>query len=125
MRSGRELKATTPAILPLVMLLVPKCPLCLMPLFAAAGVALPRRGLLDGFLLVAAAAWLAFLASATRSIAVFAPALSGAALLLGGRWLDFPAAGWTGVLLMLAAAAGAAARRPSCNRTCPAPVNEV
>ena len=119
MRSGRELKATTPAILPLVMFLVPKCPLCLMPLFAAAGVALPHRGLLDGFLVVAAAAWLALLASATRSIAVFAPALSGAALLLGGRWLDVPAAGWAGVLLMLAAAIGAARNR-SCERSCPA-----
>ena len=125
MRSGRELKATTPAILPLVMLLVPKCPLCLMPLFAAAGVALPHRGLLDGFLVVAAAAWLALLASATRSIAVFAPALSGAALLLGGRWLDVPAAGWAGVLLMLAAAIGAAARNRSCERSCPASVNEA
>lgn len=125
MRSGRELKATTPAILPLVMLLVPKCPLCLLPLFAAAGVALPRRGLLDGFLVVAVAAWLALLASATRSIAVFAPALSGVALLLGGRWLDLPAAGWADVLLMLVAAIGAAARRSSCNHSCPAPVNEV
>jgi hypothetical protein len=125
MRTVRQVKTTAPAILPLLMLLVPKCPLCLMPLFAAAGLALPRQGLLDAFLVAAAAAWLAFLASGTRSIAVFAPALSGAALLLGGRWLDFPAAGWAGVLLMLAAAAGAAARRPSCNRSCPAPVNEV
>ena len=125
MRSGGELKATAPAILPLAMLLVPKCPLCLMPLFAAAGVALPRQGVLDALLMAAAAAWLALLARATRSIAVLAPALSGAALLLGGRWLDLPAAGWAGVLLMLAAAVGAAARRSSCNHPCPAPVNEV
>jgi hypothetical protein len=88
-------------------------------------VALPRRGFLDGFLVAAAVAWLALLASATRSIAVFAPALSGAALFLAGRWLDLPAAGWTGVLLMLAAAIGAAARRPACEHSCPASVNEA
>ena len=114
MTAARRIKTTAPAILPLIMLLVPKCPLCLLPFFVAAWLTIPSRGLLDGLLVAAVAAWLALLTNATRSIAVLAPAFSGAAVSLCGRWLDFPAAAWAGAALMLGAAVGAASRKRSC-----------
>lgn len=118
MRTTTQVKTTAPAILPLAMVLIPKCPLCLLPFFAAAGLTLPPRGWLDGFLVAVAAAWLGLLANATRSVATLALAVLGAALLLGGRWVDLPAAGWAGAVLILAAAIGAAARKRSCERSC-------
>jgi hypothetical protein len=110
MKTGNHATRTAPAILPLAMILVPKCPLCLLPLLAVAGAALPPAPLLNGILGAAAIAWLALLTNMTRSAAARALALSGVVLLLCGRWLEAPAASWAGVLLMVAVVIRASAR---------------
>ncbi len=117
MRAHGQAKANVPSILPLALLLVPKCPLCVLPLFAAAGLALPTQGILNGLAAAAAAAWVALLASASRSTSVRALAISAAVLFLCGRWTGLPAIGWAGVLLMVGVAIGVRARE---HGACPA-----
>jgi len=65
--------------------LFPKCPLCLLPLFAAAGAALPPAPILNGLVAVAAAAWLGIVLSTARWLPVRAAAVAAASLLVAGR----------------------------------------
>jgi len=88
----------------LAILLVPKCPLCLLPLAAAAGVALPSRPWLDGLAVVAVAAWLAFVLSTARWPPIKGASVAAASLLLSGRWLALPWASALGAALVLAVA---------------------
>jgi hypothetical protein len=88
----------------LAVLLVPKCPLCLLPLAVATGVALPSRPWLDGLAVAAVAAWLAFVLSTARWLPVKGASVMAAALLLGGRWLLLPWASALGAALVLAVA---------------------
>lgn len=101
----------------LAILLVPKCPLCLLPLSAAAGVALPSRPWLDGLALAAAAAWLAFVLSTARWLPVKAAAVAAAALLLSGRWLALPWASALGAALVLSVAVWTRRRARACAGT--------
>ena len=110
MKAGKGAGRAAPAILPLVLLVVPKCPLCLLPLFAAAGSVLPPAPLLDGLVVATALAWLTLLAGVARSATARAVGLCGVLLLLGGRWLGVPAACWAGALVMVAVVARKRAR---------------
>jgi hypothetical protein len=66
----------------------PKCPLCLLPLFAAAGIALPPKPLLDGLVVAAAAAWAATVLATARWAPVRALAIAAVLLLAAGRILE-------------------------------------
>lgn len=112
MKTTRYVSRTAPAILPLMMLLLPKCPLCLLPLLVAAGLALPPASLLNAVLLVTAVAWLALVTIVTHSTFRRAVALSGAVLFLSGRWLDVSTASWAGVAFMLTVVILGACARP-------------
>ena len=100
-----------PALLPLALLFVPKCPLCVLPLFAAFGAVLPSAPVLDAIVGVIAFAWLALLVRARPPWPALAGGIAGALVLLGSRWLDLPLAGWIGALLMAGIAMSVRARK--------------
>ncbi|MFY9553046.1 MAG: hypothetical protein WAU32_18015 [Thermoanaerobaculia bacterium] len=81
--------------------LVPKCPLCLLPLAAAAGIALPPRLMLDLGVGLAASAWAAVVIASRRSPAVKLGAVAAALLLVAGRAAGLEWAVWSGATGML------------------------
>jgi hypothetical protein len=89
---------------PLLLPLVPKCPLCLLPLMAAAGAALPPGPpyVLDGLVAISAAAWLGIVLSTARWLPVRAAAVAAAALLVAGRFAGSEWASAAGAVLVLA-----------------------
>jgi hypothetical protein len=93
---------SAPALLPLTLLLVPKCPLCLLALFAVVGSALPSARVLDGIVVATALGWLAILFLKHPSLPSRAAGLAGVALLLAGRSLGVPSASWIGALALVA-----------------------
>jgi hypothetical protein len=105
---------------PLVLVVVPKCPLCLLPLLAAAGVAVPAGPLLNGIVVLIAVAWSAFLLRVAASHTVRVLAVLAGALVIGGRLLSIDAASWIGVAVMLGIAVlRLIARERICARACP------
>ena len=108
---GRDLPA-------LLLPFVPKCPLCLLPLFAAAGIALPPKPVLDVAVALAATVWVATILSTARWLPVRLAALAAAALLVGGRALEATWVGMIGAALVLAVVFWTR-RRP---RACAAPI---
>jgi hypothetical protein len=84
--------------------LAPKCPLCLLPLAAAAGVALPSRPLLDVGVGFVAAVWIAAVLASRRAPAVKATAAGAALLLVAGHAAGIDPAVWAGAAGMLASA---------------------
>ena len=98
-RRAADLSRHAPALL---LPLVPKCPLCLLPLFAASGIALPPRPVLDGIVILAAAAWASIVIASARWLPVRAAALGAAAFLAAGRALALPWASAAGAGLVLA-----------------------
>ena len=97
--------------------LAPKCPLCLLPLAAAAGVALPSQPALDLLVAGAAAGWLAIVLSTARWLPVRVAATAAAGLLLMGRFLDRPSASALGGALVLAVVVWTARARRPCRGT--------
>ena len=116
---------TAPALLPLALLFVPKCPLCVLPLFAAFGSFLPPAPVLDAIVGLTALLWLVLLARARPSAAALAAGLSGALVLFTSRWLDLPVLSWAAALAMAAVAMRVRARKlqrpdPACGaESCP------
>jgi hypothetical protein len=99
---------------------VPKCPLCLLPLFAAAGIALPPRPWLDAIVFLAVAVWAATVIANARWLPVRAAALSAAGLLVAGRALESPWASAVGAALVLAVVFWTRRRPRACDATpCP------
>jgi hypothetical protein len=94
--------------------LAPKCPLCLLPLAAAAGVALPSKPLLDFGVGLAAFAWAALALASRRGTAAKGVATAAALLLVAGRAAGFEWAVWAGAAGMLASAL--ALSRAECER---------
>ena len=84
--------------------LAPKCPLCLLPLAAAAGVALPPKPLLDLGVGLAAAACAAVALGSRGAPAVKAIAVTAALLLTAGRAAGLEWMVWAGAAGMLASA---------------------
>ena len=101
MRSGGRFGRIAGAGAALLIPFVPKCPLCLLPLAAAIGVALPSQPVLDGVVAIAASAWLAVTLASARWPPLKVASIAAAALLLGGRWLGVPWAGGLGAVLVL------------------------
>jgi len=101
MSVGRFVTRVAAVGAPLMIPLMPKCPLCVLPLLTAAGLAAAPAPLLDGLAAIAAMAWVAIAIAASRSLPVRAFAVGAAMLLLGGRWLGFAWATWSGCALML------------------------
>jgi hypothetical protein len=80
---------------------LPKCPLCVLPLAAAMGVALPHGPAVEAIAAGAVAGWLGVTLATARWWPVRLSAVAAALAILGGRWLD---AGWLsagGCALML------------------------
>jgi hypothetical protein len=102
MKAPRFAARSAPAILPLAMLCVPKCPLCLLALWAALGVVLPPAPLLDGLVLLAAVGWLLLVVRVTPFFPARAAGVCGALLLLVGRFGGLPSVCWIGVIVMMA-----------------------
>lgn len=108
---------------PLALLALPKCPLCLLPLLAAAGVAVAPGPALQIVTLAVALAWAGLMFALSPSAGVLGAASAAAALLAAGKLLDLPVLLWLGMAAMLAVAGGVAARR-ACRRTCHEPGEE-
>jgi len=102
---------TAPALLPLALLFVPKCPLCVLPLFAAFGTLLPPAPALDAIVGLTALVWLTLLVRARPSAGALAAGLGGALVLFASRWVNLPIAGWAGALVMAAVAMRTRARK--------------
>jgi drug/metabolite transporter (DMT)-like permease len=100
-RSGR-LGTLARYLAPLWIPFVPKCPFCLLPLFAAAGIALPTRPLLDGAVALTAAAWAAIVISTARWAPVRLAAVVAAVGLVAGRALESTWLTAAGAALVLA-----------------------
>jgi len=84
--------------------LAPKCPLCLLPLAAAAGVALPDGPVVELGVGLAASAWTALVLASRRAPSVKGIAAAAALLLVAGRAAGLDLAVWAGAAGMLAAA---------------------
>jgi hypothetical protein len=99
---------------PTSLLLIPKCPLCLLPLLAGAGISAPASLVLVINVLVAfiAAVWTWFVFSVASSPVLRACSVVLSALLVGGRAFHFVPAITTYlvVLVMLLLAAGVSRR---------------
>ena len=102
MKARRLATRSAPAILPLAMLCVPKCPLCLLALWAALGLVLPPAPLLDGLVFLAATGWLVTVFRVTPSPPARAAGVCGAILLLAGRFGGVSPASWIGAMVMVA-----------------------
>jgi hypothetical protein len=88
--------------LPLALLLVPKCPLCLVPIAALLGIAAPGAPLLHGVVVTAVVIWAAVLAAGPRPMRTRALALGAAAVVIAARVEGWVAPEVVGVLLMIA-----------------------
>ena len=105
MKARRFATRSAPAILPVAMLCVPKCPLCLLAVCAALGLVLPPAPLLDGLVFLAAVGWFALVIRVTPSAPARAAGVCGAILLVGGRLGGVPAFCWIGAIVMVAVVA--------------------
>ena len=85
---------------PVAVLVAPKCPLCLMSLFAMAGVAIPAGPALQIAFIAVIVGWLLLLARGMKGRFARVVAIVGAALVIAGRLLSFAPATWVGVILM-------------------------
>lgn len=81
------MKGSLARLAPLVIPFLPKCPLCLLPLFAAAGWALPSAPVLDALVAACALAWVGLVLATARWLPVRAAAVAAAVLLVSGRVL--------------------------------------
>src|SRR5215213_6833081 len=95
---------------PAALLLVPKCPLCLLPLLAAAGIAAPPNRVLNAIIAIVVIGWGSLLFTVTTSALLRACGVILAAFIVAGRILAVPALTWIGIALMVSVAFGATLR---------------
>jgi hypothetical protein len=95
---------------PAVVAVMPKCPLCLLPLCAALGISVPSAPAVNAVLALIAAVWLRF---AVRHVPL-APAAVAVTLAITGRLVHFAALSWSGVALMLVLSL-VSSRRETCH----------
>lgn len=101
---------------PVAVLVVPKCPLCILPLLALAGVGVPAAGpLLDAIAVALVGAFTFFVIRTMRSRTNIFLALAAATLLITGRLFEQPILLGAGALAMLAVAV---LRTREAKRTC-------
>ena len=87
---------------PLVLLAIPKCPLCLLPLVVAIGLSPPSRHVLDTFAVGVGLLWAAAILLRSPGATVVAGVVAATAAALAGRWLDARWLLWAGAAAMLA-----------------------
>jgi hypothetical protein len=100
---------------------LPKCPLCVLPLFAAAGMGAPRGPLVEILVAAAVLGWLGMVLTSARWLPVRLAASSAASMILFARLVS---AGWLaacGSALMLAVALWTWRRPGRCDAACHAP----
>ena len=95
--------------------LLPKCPACVLPLAAAAGVALPHGPLVEAAILAVLAAWLGVVLATARWMPVRVAAAAAVAAILAGRALEFRLAAVAGSVLILAVGLWIALRPRRCH----------
>jgi hypothetical protein len=87
---------------PLVLLAVPKCPFCLLPLVLAIGLGPPSRLALDTFAVAVGLLWAAAILVRSPSTTVVAGAIAATTVSLAGRWLEARWLLWMGAAAMFA-----------------------
>ena len=87
---------------PLVLLAVPKCPFCLLPLVVAIGISPPSRHALDALAAGIGLLWAAAILLRSRRTTVVVGVVAATAVSLAGRWLDARWLLWTGAAAMFA-----------------------
>jgi hypothetical protein len=100
-RTGRTPRNVAAVLGPMALLLVPKCPLCLLPLLAAAGIAAPPNPVINAIIGAAVIGWGTVLFTVTRSWMLRACGVLLAASVVAGRLLSIHSLVWTGVALMI------------------------
>jgi hypothetical protein len=102
---------------PIAFVLVPKCPLCLLPLLAAAGIAAPPNPVLNAIIGAAVLGWGTLLFSVTHSLSLRACGVILAITVVAGRFLALSPLTWIGITLMVALAFVSSLR---CRKLCSA-----
>src|SRR4051812_31333144 len=70
---------------PLALILLPKCPLCLLPFVAALGIAIPPGPLLNGIFASVVLVWVSLFVVATKSMRMRLALLAVAAITIAGK----------------------------------------
>lgn len=86
---------------PITLLLLPKCPLCLLPLVAALGIGVPAGPLLNAIVAAIVLAWVFFFVRATPSRALRAAIIAIAAVVIAGRVTSLRPLEISGVTMMV------------------------
>ena len=95
--------------------LLPKCPACVLPLVAAAGVALPRGPVVEAAIVTAAAGWVGWVLAGARWLPVRVTAVAAAAAVVAGRALALTALSASGSAVMLGVGLWIALRPRRCH----------
>ena len=95
--------------------LLPKCPVCALPLLAAAGIAMPHGPGVEALVVAAVAGWLVAVLSSARWRPVRLAAVAAAAAVLLGRVLDVTLLAAAGSALMCGVALWIAVRPRRCH----------
>ena len=122
MGAGGRLGRIAGAVAALAIPFLPKCPLCVLPLFAAAGIALPHGPAVETAVAGVVGVWLATVLATARWLPVRLGAAAAAAAIIGGRWLEVWWLGAGGCVLMLGVALWMGLRPRRCDTmVCAAP----
>lgn len=105
-------------VAPIGMVLVPKCPLCLLPILAAIGVAVPPGWILDAAVGTVAIAWLVLLLRLSHSHMAKWIGVVAALLLVAGRLTQLAVAASIGAAMMIAVAVAVLRLRDCAVRSC-------
>jgi hypothetical protein len=113
-------RGATAMVGPLLLAAIPKCPLCLLPLLAVAGVAVPSGPRLNAVVAAAVIVWTAGLVHAVRTPVPRALAVVAGALVVSGRLLSLAPVTWLGITIMVSIAiVRLVSRERVCARDCP------
>lgn len=115
----RAASRTVSFLAPVALAALPKCPLCLMPLLAALGIAAPPSSVLTGLVVLIVGAWVLMLARARRNAARWL-VLAAAAVTLAGRLTGIMFAATSGVTLMMVVSVLALRTSDTCHSRCSA-----
>ncbi|HTR03417.1 MAG TPA: hypothetical protein VMN82_09510 [Thermoanaerobaculia bacterium] len=124
MTRGGRYGGVAGAVAGLAIPLLPKCPACVLPLVAAAGVALPHGPGVEAAVAAAVLGWLGFVFASARWWPVRLAAAAAVAALLAGRALPLTALAVSGNALMVGVGLWIALRPRRCHaaaRAAPAP----
>jgi hypothetical protein len=117
-RAGKKIGRIAGAGAALAIPFLPKCPLCVLPIAAAAGIAVPHGPAVEALVAAAVAVWLGAVLATARWLPVRLAAGAAALAILGGRYL---AVWWltaAGCALMLVLFAWTRSRPRPCDASC-------